>query len=182
MKKIISLILAITLIFSVVPTAFALDATNYSGAKQIAVGSDIQASNTPFTDTWYKFTADEDQYYKVSILNQSVELRTNIYFDSWLDSSLFAGFFNGKLQVAIRDAYGLELAEGSVRCGYEGSVYLLLNKGQTYYIGFNSNYSGNFRFRVEKLNDIGGNTQNEATQITATAQVITMVDAKNAKK
>ncbi len=179
MKKIIALILAISLVITVLPSAFALDATDYGSAKSISVGSYIQANNVPFTDTWYKFTADEDQYYKVSILNQSVELRTNIYFDSWLDSSLLAGLFNGKLQVAIRDSHGLELAEGFVRCGYEGSVYLLLNKGQTYYIGFNSNYSGNFRFKVDKLNDIGGNAQDSATEITATSQIITMVDATN---
>ncbi|MBQ6898163.1 MAG: hypothetical protein IJN70_04220 [Clostridia bacterium] len=181
MKKIISFILAIAVIFSIVPTVSALDATNYSAASPIETGTYIQADNVPFTDTWYKFTAEEDQYYKVSILNQSVELRTNIYFDSWQNASFLSGLFNGKLQVAIRDAYGLELAAGYVRCGYEGSVYLLLKEGQTYYIGFNSNYSGNYRFKVDKLNDIGGNTQAEATGITATSQIVTMIDAVNDK-
>ncbi len=179
MKKLISLILAFALVFSAIPTAFALDATDYASATAVEIGTKVQTSNTPFTDKWFKFTATEDQYYKVTILNQSVELRTNIYFDNLLDSTLLSAFFYGRLLVAIRDSHGLELASGGVRCGYEGSVSLLLEKGKTYYIGFNSNYSGNFRFSIEQLNDMGGNTREEATEITATAQVISRVDAKN---
>ena len=179
MKKILCLILSVVLVLSLVPSVSALDTTDYAGAKAVSVGETVQTSHTGIGDDWFKFTADEDQYYKITILNQSVELRTNIYFDSWIDSSLFGAFFNGKLYVAIRDSHGLELAEGNVRCGYEGSVGLLLSAGETYYIGFNSNYSGNFRFTVEKLNDMGGNTEAEATEITATAQVISMVDAKD---
>ena len=179
MKKILCLILSVVLVLSLVPSVSALDTTDYAGAKAVSVGETVQTSHTGIGDDWFKFTADEDQYYKITILNQSVELRTNIYFDSWLDSSLFGAFFNGKLYVAIRDSHGLEKAEGTVRCGYEGSVSLLLSAGETYYIGFNSNYSGNFRFTVEKLNDMGGNSEAEATEITATAQIISMVDAKD---
>lgn len=179
MKKILCLILSVVLVLSLVPSVSALDTTDYAGAKAVSVGETVQTSHTGIGDDWFKFTADEDQYYKITILNQSVELRTNIYFDSWLDSSLFGAFFNGKLYVAIRDSHGLEKAEGTVRCGYEGSVSLLLSAGETYYIGFNSNYSGNFRFSVEKLNDMGGNSEAEATEITATAQIISMVDAKD---
>ena len=82
----------------------------------------------------FKFVADDDQYYRFTFLNQSVETRAPAYSTLGnILSSLFDMAFNG-LFVTVYDAHELPLASKRYMGGYTGSISLNLKKGESYYI------------------------------------------------
>lgn len=176
MKKTICTLMAVLiLITSLYVPVSALGIVNmgsvYTGeTKQMYISYD--------TTHRYKFVADEDQYYRFTFLNQSVETRAPAYSTLGnILASLFDMTFNG-LFVSVYDAHELPLASKRYMGGYTGSISLNLKKGETYYIEVTANEAdGNYRFTAEKLNDIGANTWQTALEVEPTQIFVSSVDA-----
>ncbi|MBR6563891.1 MAG: hypothetical protein IKK71_00410, partial [Clostridia bacterium] len=178
MKKLLSLILALILIFSIsIIPAYADGSHSAKGTVEVHAGETVQGQfTTSSTAANYKITATDTMYYKFTFTNQSVELKTGITFADDL-----LNLFLGKFSVEITDQYGTKLANLSVRCGYEGNVSLKLTKDQTYYIKITTSADGYYKMKVEAFEDIAGNTWNAAAETASVGQLISSIDAEGDK-
>ena len=175
-KSVICLILALSILFSLPITASAAP-TSKGSAQTLAVGNDVQSHLDGLGTThWYKITPNANQYYRFTIYNQSIEVRTGI---SFADNTL--NLFLGKINVTIYDSYDAVMAEGSVKCGYTGSVSLKLTQNHTYYLKVSSTIAGNYRIKTAAFADIGADSWNGAEDALSNGQLISSVDADSDK-
>ena len=178
MKKLLSVILAFVLVFSLCVIPASANGTHASkGATVVNAGDVVQGQfTTSSTAAYYKITATDTMYYKFTFTNQSVELKTGI---SIADS--FLNLFFAKFDVQITDQYDADLANLTVRCGYSGNVSLKLTKGQTYYIKITTNADGYYKMAVDAFVDIAGNSWNTAYETMSVGQLISSIDADGDK-
>lgn len=178
MKKLLSLILALVLIFSLSIIPAYADGTHFSKSTvEVHAGETIRGQFTVnSTAAYYKITATDNMYYKFTFTNQSVELKTGI---SIADD--FLNLFLGKYSVEITDQYDTVLSNLTVRCGYIGNVSLKLTKGQTYYIKITTSADGYYKMQVDAFEDIAGNSWQTAAETESVGQLISSIDADGDK-
>ncbi len=147
--------------------------SNQGSAVSLTPGNEVQERfQDGFSTHWYKIIPSTTQYYRFTFKNQSAEVRTGI---SIADSML--NLFLGSMEVTIYDAYDTILAEGSIRCGYQGSVSLKLTQGNTYYIKLYSTVDGNYNIQTTAIADIGADSWGAATMVGATEQMVSALEA-----
>ena len=172
-KRLISLLLAFVLIFTLVTPCMAKTIEYTGGTMEIYDGDVVQDEFTANrTVANYKITATDNMYYSFSIENQSVEARTGIAI-----ADKFLNLFLGKISIQITDQYEKILSDFTVKCGYRGGVTLKFEKNATYYIKVNSNLDGFYRLKVKAYEDIGGDTWQTATESLTIGRFISSIDA-----
>lgn len=172
MKKFISLILTIMMIFSAISiphTAYAGAGIDYQNAKSLNDRSFYYGNfGNELLPQTYSFTAERTNYYRFTVENESVEYRVPVYTDAIASTALnLANAFHGKIQFQVYDSREKLLGERYVKCGYDGSVTLKLNAGEKYYIIAKAivTVNGNYSIGVKEIPDFGGNTWREANEI-----------------
>ena len=173
-RNILCLVICSVMVLGTTLTAFAAS-TSKGESQDLGQSGTVQGHLDGLgTPNWYKITPNNSQYYRFTFYNQSVETRLGV---SVADSLL--NMFLGKMSVVIYDSYDAVLADGDVKCGYDGSVSLRLEQGQTYYIKLTSTVAGNYKLVTENFADIGENQWNTAQDMLTNGQLISSVDAQD---